>query len=575
MALIAVRVVLVERSIGTYIACPGCFHTAVIGADGPMISALASLLLLASSLRPDGLSRLLHLLAGVLLLIYAADLVVFGLFTSRLLMQDVALFLGEGSAVWDQFISGVGGWAAGLAILTGVVALFVLLAWMRPLRSRAFRLALSALLALGLIVSALMQGADYVNDWAVENVFAANMSTPSRNHFSAEKAAEVLARAQEQIEWRQQGTPPANGRNVILILVESWSGWHSRLFGGFEDWTPHLDEGARRGLRFENFHCIGFSTDKGLVGILAGQHLWSPFLHWFETPPFHSMWGVERTLPAVFNAHSYHTAFLTSGPLSLYRKGEWLADLGFAEVEGNEHPFYQGWPRFSFGSAPDRALYQRALQWMAGQEDGSPWLLVLETVSTHQPYKDPDSGERSLELAMKYADREFGAFLDRLEGSGFFDDGMLAVVSDHRSMTPMWAEEFERWGPAAYSRVPAFVIGDGFEPGASDGAVYSQGDLTTSFEWWLSGRTLLRPSDAVMFDPRFERPKCAFYERSDRRGMVMAICEEGHGEILLDGDHTRFLDARTEGISPARQQQLLGILARHRLEAWQRHLATE
>lgn len=569
-ALIVMRAWVVDSEVGTYIACPGCFHLDVFLADLVLFSALASLLLLASYGRRKPLVRIPHFAWGVIVLIYGADLIVFSLFNSRLLMADAALFAGEGAAIWDQFSSGMGGPLQAVLVLLGFGGMFVFLWWLPSVPTRAFRLLMSIVLAASLAASAYFKGAPYVNDWAVENVFVANMSTPSRNHYGPETQAQVLATEVATAPMRLEA-PPGQGRNVILVIVESWSAWHSELFGGFEHWTPRLDAAATRGLRFDNFHSIGFSTDKGLVGILGGQPLWTPFLHWFQTPPFHSMWGLEGTLPQAFNRAGYHTAFLTSGPLSLYRKGEWMKDIGYDEIEGNEHPFYEGWKRFAFGAASDRALYQRAAHWMDAAD--GPWFLALETVSTHQPYRDPDSDERSLELAMKYADRAFGAFIEQLESNGFFETGVLVVVSDHRSMTPMSRLELDTWGATAHSRVPAFVVGEGFEPGSVSGSVFSQSDLAPSFSWWATGAVALEPFEAVMFDPKLRFEKCALHERSDRRGLVEVICDDGRGQVMLDGDHTRFTSG--SGLSPERREAVLQHIARQRIEAWRRHLDTE
>jgi hypothetical protein len=571
-ALVAMRVHLVEQKIGSYIACSGCFNSHVVLEDLLVLSALASFLLMASATPTRLLTRIPLLCCGLILLVYAADLVVFKLYTSRLLMTDAALFIAEGGAVWDQLSSGLGGPWMSLTLFAGIVCLFSLLIWMPASRTRLFRLTMSFVLGMSLVTNAYFESAPYVNNWAVENVFLANMSTTSRNRYSNEVEHQVLATSVPKMSWSSE-TTAIRDVNVIMVIVESWSAWHSRLWGGFENWTPELDQSAQKGLRFENFHSIGFSTDKGLVGILGGQQIWAPFLHWFETPPFHSMWGIGDSLPRAFSQGGYHTAFLTSGPLTLYRKGEWMSDIGFDYVEGNEHPFYESLPKYAFGSASDNALYQRALEWIRStpEQQSGPWFLVLETVTTHQPYRDPDSGERSLELAMKYADREFGGYLDQLESGGFFDNGMLVVVSDHRSMTPMSRRELDLWGDAAHSLVPAFVIGAGFEPGSVANAVYSQSDLTPSFEWWAAGEVTLKPFEAVMFDPEFETSKCAFHQRMDRRGLVEASCNEGRGQIILDGDNTRFIGSTNLG--PEIQRKALEVIARQRLEAWQRHQA--
>jgi hypothetical protein len=185
---------------------------------------------------------------------------------------------------------------------------------------------------------------------------------------------------------------------------------------------------------------------------------------------------------------------------------------------------------------------------------------------------DPESGERSFELAMKYADREFGDFLEELDAIGFLDDGVLVVLSDHRSMTPMSRRELDLWGQAAYSLVPAFVIGSGFTPGSINRSVYSQSDLVPSFEWWVSGEARLEPLQSVMWDPEFDEPGCAYHERGDRRGLVEVLCDEGSGQVILDGENTRFVSS--SDLSPERQEIILNDIGRQRLEAWQRHLAT-
>ncbi len=429
---------------------------------------------------------------------------------------------------------------------------------------------LSVSLIFSLAAGLALESPPYVNDWATTNVFSANLATTERVRYSPEFEAEFAGMATAGLQQHSSAAEPQSGGNVIFVLVESWSSWHSLQFGGTLDWTPEFDKAAQRGLRFNNFHAIGFSTTNGLVGVLAGQKIWSPFLRLLESPPFYSMWGVERTLPRLFSASGYETAFLTTGPISLYRKGEWMSNLGFEHVEGNEHPYYVDEKRYAFDAPSDAALYGRGLQWMQAARD--PYLLVLETVTTHQPYVDPDSGERSLEKAMRFADRAFGEFLEKLDGSGFFEKGLLVVVSDHRSMTPVSSEELERFGVGTFSRVPAFMIGGGIKPSTFDDRVLSQGDLVPTFDWWLTGETTLGPHDAVMLDGS-STTKCAFHARGDRRSLLEVICPEGYGQVRMEGDRTRFV--QSTGFDEQRKQSILYTVAQERLAALHRQERTE
>jgi len=570
LVLIALRAGIVDRNIGTSIACEGCFHSSVLSADLVMFW-LASGALLAAGFIPVRLpGRLLHLVVGLSIVVYVTDLLVFRLFNYRLFLSDAALFISERAAVWDQFSTGVGGAWVAIVILLAAAGLLVFLLLMPAARGRPARLLLSATLILSLTAGLALESPPYVNDWATINVFSANLATTERVRYSPEFETELAELASADQQQQSSITEPQSGRNVIFVLVESWSNWHSLQFGGTLDWTPGFDKAAQRGLRFNNFHAIGFSTTNGLVGILAGQKIWSPFLHLFESPPFYSMWGVERTLPRLFSASGYETAFLTTGPVSLYRKGEWMTDLGFEHVEGNEHPYYADEKRYAFDAPSDAALYGRGLQWM--QTADSPYLLVLETVTTHQPYVDPDSGERSLEKAMRYADRAFGEFLGKLEVTGFFQNGLLVVVSDHRSMTPVSSEELERFGVSTFSRVPAFMIGGGLEPGTFDDRILSQGDLVPTFDWWLNGETTLGPHDAVMLDGS-DTTKCAFHARGDRRGLLEVICPEGYGQVRMEGDRTRF--EQSTGFDEQRKQTVLTTVAQERLADLHRQQKTE
>lgn len=560
---------MVDRTVGAYIACNGCFHLDIVLADLVLFGALFSLLWLASCARSRALARIPHLLFGVVLLVYAADVVVFALYHSRLLMANVAIQYFEPATDLNAYSLGMGGLAGVLAMLAGFAGLVALLWWMPGVPTRAFRLTMSLGLALSLAASAFFKGTPFVNDWAIENVFAANMTTPTRNQYSREEARRLLDLEPPRL-MRRTEAPPARGRNVVMILIESWSPWHSTLFGGFENWTPELDAAALRGTRFTNFHSIGFAIDKGLVGILGGQQIWAPFRHWFETPPFHAMWGLADSLPNAVESAGYHTAFITPDLLEPLRKGAWLQDIGFDEVEGGESLPFQAQPGSNGTPASDHALYRQATRWMSGAPE--PWFLVLETVSTRPPYRDPETGTPSLEAAIRYADREFGRFLERLDERAFFENGVLVVVSDQRSMSPMSRKELETRGSTAHSLVPAFIIGGGFEPGAVADSVFAQSDLVPSFRWWATGEVALQPFEAVMFDPAFESRKCAFHERGDRRGLVEVICDDGQGQVILDGDYTRFVGATN--LSPERREQALLVIGRERLEARQRHLAT-
>ena len=262
-----------------------------------------------------------------------------------------------------------------------------------------------------------------------------------------------------------EATTPADGADcvsaqgrrapIVLVIVESLSAYHSRAWSGLNDWTPQLDRLMHDGRSFINFFANGTSTEDGLVALLTGE---PPIPKPERRTIFRQFSAVKETVPRALNELGYHTAFLTTGNLGFLDKGTWLKSIGFAEAEGHDYPGYRGLPRFHFDAATDDALYDRTLRWMEANE-GNPFFLMLETVSSHQPYVDPSTGIKSIELAFRYADAALGRFVTALRRTGYLDRGYLVVMGDHRAMVPVSKAESERYGDRAYSRVPLLLLG--------------------------------------------------------------------------------------------------------------------
>ena len=155
---------------------------------------------------------------------------------------------------------------------------------------------------------------------------------------------------------------PQDIPRVILVIVESLSSYQSQGFGGTHHWTPHLDQWAQSGWKFNHFLANGKTTEEGLYALLAGRNpIPAPGLDSIYAQPLDR----HSTLPGLLGRHGFHTAFLTSGDLSFMRKGDWLHRMGFDEIEGHQAAFYNGHQRYHFSAAKDDVLYARALQWMS------------------------------------------------------------------------------------------------------------------------------------------------------------------------------------------------------------------
>jgi len=561
------RMDMVDAKIGRKFGLPGTFDFAVINADGFMLAAIfAALLLTWQSVR-----RKWHLLPRIavllLLLFYLADLVLLKQFGTRILFSSVQLYIQYTALVWEQTQEFLGGFwpAIGTLAIALAYAVFVLYPPAPPWMATRFLCA--ALLVASLLTAVMPWKLHYVKSWIVESYLSANIFVPEARAYSDAFAGDLLASPPGPVQC-ESGL--GSNRNVIVLVVESLSSYQSKLFGGTEDWTPELDKLASDALIFPRMHANGFSTNEGMVGILGGVRLLSPFAHMLfrAVTPFQTAWGIEKTLPRRFSSAGYHTAFLTNGPLSFAGIGSWLEEIGFDEVEGGDAAHYSEWRKVQFGAAPDEALYDRSHAWISERPADQPWMLTLATISTHQPFRDPETLQPDMEAVFRYADRQAATFIRSLQDSGYFENGILLVLGDHRSMTPVSPAEEKIFGSAAPARVPLLVFGHEHK-GTHEGN-FQQSDILPSFDYWLGIEHCRQQPSANLFNAD-SKGRCALHVQGAKQSLVEIYCPESYGQVELDGDNTRFLS--NYNMPDDEQQRILGIIARQRLAGESRHQA--
>jgi len=564
VGLLALRVLQVDGAFGEAVGCEGCFHRSVVVHDLSYLSAVVLLLLLGFRFRGAYLAGLLRLLALLALLIYAADIVVSRELFARLRFGDVLLFGGD-PAVLKKHLdnTGLAGTRMWLVAALGAAVALLVLCWpsLRGIRGR-FGVLLMALSVTGIAAGQMIYPGQYVHDWGLRNVLAENLNTGVSQPYGDATVRAALSAPPPALHC----SPGRNERDDVIVLVlESWSPYQSALFGGMNDWTPELDAIARENAYFTRMQAAGFTTNEGLMGLLAGTELVSPVKSFFHSTPFETTWGQPRTLPRVLAARGYHTSFLTTGNLAFTRKGEWVRDIGFAHIEGHDHPAYDGLPRLHFEAASDEALYRRTLAHLDEIEAAparQPYLVVIESVSSHHPYVHPETGARDQAAVFRYMDASAAAFYRALAARGYFDHGRLLVISDHRAMVPVGAGEHARLGRAALSRIPAFWVGKGVRPGAVD-VPFHQADLLETLDRATATEFCGEHGVRDMLAPAETRLRCLYHARGDTRDLVDVFCPDGAGTIRLRGDDTRMLQA--EGLGAEQAQAVVDTLNRYRI----------
>lgn len=556
----------VNRVYGTGINCRGCFTAPMFLHDLAYFSALILLAGGSFWVRRAWLYVPMRILSLFGVLVYLADIGVTKEFRTRLSLADVRVYGTKIDLLW-RHIQGIG-WLNFAQILLVAVCLvwavsFILLRpTPKPLRLNTLPVLLFPLG--GILAGNVYESKPYVHDWVLVNVVNSSLSSGISVPYSDAYSDRLLASRAGQEEICQAGL--AKRPNIILLLLESWSPYQSKLLSGLNDWTPGIDALATQHTYFTELHAGSFATSPGLMSILVGHEFWAPIK---ALRSFSTAWDLEETLPKRLRENGYFTSFLTTGNLSFSGKRKWLEHIGFDYIEGHEYPGYEGKKRRHFDAVADEYLYERSMKFIEEDLDEKrPYLLVVENVSTHHPYIHPTTEEKTAEAVFKYMDETVVAFYDQLNAAGFFEDGLLILIGDHRAMVPVTHQEFEKFGPASVSLVPSVIIGGGLPVRGEVTTPHHQSDLLPTLARFTSEEYCYRGVPRSLFSEEANEPKCLFHARGDNRSRIEAFCPEGHAVVGLNGDKTRVL--RNNGIPKEQRKRMIEEINLFRIQGHRR-----
>ena len=558
------RIWLLQGLADRFLGCRWCVTPLAFKADLPVLAAVFWLFL-ASFLRSSFWWFFpLRTLAVAVLAFYLVDVAVTAEFSTRLLIGDIVVYAGQPDIVWGY----LGSFAWHELLMAGVFVMVVVFLTVSPptvVVSKRIVASVGAITLLLIIAAeAAITSPRYVHGWVIENVVAANQEPGAARAYSQgylQRWRETLGKGKEHncVTGRNQK------ENIVVLVLESWSPYHSRFWSGLNNWTPRLDGLARENVALYQFYAGGHNTNRGLVSLLTGRDFVLPIKPPREVEAFETAWNPARSLPESLKSQGYKTAFLTSGNLAFVHKGEWLKNIGFEHVEGHEHAAYRGEERLHFDAAPDDALYARALEYIhQHRQKARPDLVVVETTSTHGPYVQPHTRERSEEAVVRYMDETASSFIRSLRAQGFFDDGMLLVVSDHRAMTMISTEEIRRFGRSAASRIPAFLITGHAERKVVD-EPFHQADVMPTLLTHVKAEHCHEGAVRDFLDPEASDSRCLLHARGDDREQVDVFCGSGNGTVRVEGDESRFIASKR--MSAEQRERVLARIAIERFGA--------
>lgn len=337
--------------------------------------------------------------------------------------------------------------------------------------------------------------------------------------------------------------PPSPGtpskRNVVLIVLESFSREYVGSLNGRKCCTPFLDTLIDRGLIFENAYANGKSSITGVPSTVAGipSFTGGPFI--LSRYINNSFYGIASLL----KINGYSTAFFHGGENGTMGFNYFMKLAGydsyFGRSEYNNDADFDG----NWGIWDEEYLQYFARNLLTMPQ---PFFTTIFTLTSHDPFVIPakyssffPAEETAEQRSVRYTDYALRRFFESAEQMPWFKDTIFILTADH-TLGISQAE--------GQSRVEMYSIPILFYSPAGD----LTGRFSKTFQQIDIMPTLL---DILHYDkPYFSFGTSAFDKREDR--YAYSFSEDVY-QIITDGYALHFGDGEKLGLYRYKEDRLL------------------
>ena len=274
---------------------------------------------------------------------------------------------------------------------------------------------------------------------------------------------------------------PEPPRNIVFIIMESFSGEFTGALGHDYGITPEFDKLAGQGLLFDRFFSNGTHTHQGMFAIVACFPNLPGHEYLMQQPQGRHLFS---GLPALLKPRGFNDIYVYNGDFAWDNQEGFFRNQGMTRFVGRKD--YKN-PKFidpTWGVS-DEDMFSRALEELGRLDSDKPFFAVLQTLSNHTPYALPDPlpveevtgfGELNRHLtAQRYSDWALGRFFEAARRAPWFDRTLFVIVGDHGFGVRRQLSEIN----LLRFRVPMLMIGPGIREsyGARNHTVATQVDI--------------------------------------------------------------------------------------------------
>jgi lipoteichoic acid synthase len=226
----------------------------------------------------------------------------------------------------------------------------------------------------------------------------------------------------------------AQGRNVVMVSLESTAAQYLSLYGGKFEVMPNLSALARKALVFESAYAAYPESIKGLYSVLC-----STFPAFDSQPEEYANLDC-RSVASVLGDAGYRTAMFHSGRFGYLGMESIIRNRGYQTLE--DAGDIAGNHNSSFG-VDEPATVARMLAWIDALPQGQHFFLTYLPIAGHHPYATPSdatqergpfTGDADIDQyrnALHYGDVSLGTLVEGLRARGLADNTVWVIYGDH------------------------------------------------------------------------------------------------------------------------------------------------
>lgn len=238
--------------------------------------------------------------------------------------------------------------------------------------------------------------------------------------------------------------------NVIIVIMESFMSKAMASLGGLPNVAIHLDELGKNGILFTNMYANSFRTDRGVVSVLSGYPA-QPTTSIMKYPKkTQSLPSIPRSLKKA----GYDLGYYYGGDINFTNTRAYLVSMGIDNVVSDkDFPISQ---RLSKWGVHDHLVFERALGDIRSKRYREPFLRVIQTSSSHEPFEVPFKRLKDPYLnSVAYTDSSIGQFIHHLKETDAWKNTVVILVPDHAAHYP---QQIKDDSPDRY-KIPLIMTG--------------------------------------------------------------------------------------------------------------------